>query len=75
MLSLYKSGVLRFAGPFEDDTGGAAVFEASGEDEAKNLAEQDPAVISRVFVYELRPWQLVPWEQFYRPSLTDNEVP
>jgi uncharacterized protein YciI len=38
MLNIYKSGVLRLAGPFEDNTGGAAVFEVSGEDEAKNLA-------------------------------------
>jgi uncharacterized protein YciI len=67
MLSLYKVGVLRFAGPFEDDTGGgAAVFEASGEDEAKNLINQDPAVINRIYVYELHPWRLVPWEKYIK---------
>ncbi len=66
MLSLYKLGVLRFAGPFEDDTGGGAVFEVSGEDEAKNIVNQDPAVINRIFVYELHPWRLVPWEQYIK---------
>lgn len=66
MLSLYKLGVLRFAGPFEDDTGGAVVFEASGEDEAKNIVNKDPAVINRIFVYELHPWRLVPWEQYIK---------
>lgn len=65
-LSLYKLGVMRFAGPFEDDTGGAVVFEVSGEDEAKNIVNRDPAVINRVFVYELHPWRLVPWEQYIK---------
>ncbi|MBA4125116.1 MAG: hypothetical protein H0X72_21950 [Acidobacteria bacterium] len=66
LLSLYKLGVLRFAGPFEDDTGGAVVFKASGEAEAKNLVNKDPAVINRIFVYELHPWRLVPWEQYIK---------
>jgi uncharacterized protein YciI len=66
LLSLYKLGVLRFAGPFEDDTGGAVVFETSGEDEAKNIVKRDPAVINGVFLYELHPWRLVPWEQYIK---------
>jgi len=67
MLSLYKSGIMRFAGPFDDNTGGAAVLEVSGDDEAKKVVNDDPAVSSRVFVYELHPWQLVPWEQYVKP--------
>lgn len=66
LLGLYKSGVLRFAGPFPDDTGGAAVLEVSSEGEAKKLAEQDPAVMSGVMVYELHPWQLIPWENYLK---------
>lgn len=66
LLGLYKSGILRFAGPFADDTGGAAVLEVSSEKEAKNLLDQDPAVKVGVMVYEMRPWQLVPWENYLK---------
>jgi|SRR5882724_2988112 len=67
MLGLYKSGVMRFAGPFEDNAGGAAVVETSGENEAKALADRDPAVTSRVFIYEMHPWRFVSWEQYVKP--------
>lgn len=66
LLELYKSGILRFAGPFADDTGGAAVLEVADEAEAKKVVEQDPAVTSRVMVYELHPWRLVPWENYLK---------
>jgi len=64
LVGLYKSGILRMAGPFEDNTGGAAVFDVSGPDEAKNLADHDPSVMSRVFIYEMHPWRFVQWEQY-----------
>lgn len=64
LLGLYKSKILIYAGPFGDDTGGAAVFEVSNADEAKNLAERDPAVTSGVMIYELHSWRLVPWENY-----------
>lgn len=63
LLSLYATGSLKFAGPFLDDSGGAAAFEAADEAEAKAIVEKDPAVVSRVFVYELHPWRLVEWER------------
>ena len=66
MVGLYKSGVMRFAGPFEDNTGGAAVIEASGEAEAKTIADNDPSVTSRVFVYEMHPWRLISWDQYIK---------
>jgi uncharacterized protein YciI len=66
MLDLYKSKVMRMAGPFEDNTGGAVVLDVSGEDEAKSVVAHDPAVISRVFTYELHPWRLVSWEQYLK---------
>lgn len=66
LLGLYKSKILRFAGPFGDDTGGAAVLEVSDASEAKNLIERDPAVTSGVMTYELRPWRLVPWENYIK---------
>lgn len=63
MLSLYKSGILKFAGGFRDNAGGAAAFEAENEDEAKAIVAADPAVMSKVFLYELHPWGLVDWER------------
>ncbi|HZS44624.1 MAG TPA: YciI family protein [Blastocatellia bacterium] len=66
ILNLYKTGVLRFAGPFEDNSGGAAVIEATGESEAKDIANHDPAVINHVFVYDLHPWRLVSWDQYLK---------
>ena len=64
MLSLYVKGVLKFAGPFLDNSGGAVAFEAANEGEAKAVVAQDPAVIGKVFVGELHPWRLTDWEQF-----------
>jgi uncharacterized protein YciI len=63
MLSLYVKGVLKFAGPFADGSGGAFTFEAASEDEAKAIVAADPAVVSQVFVGELRGWSLVEWER------------
>ena len=63
LLNLYAKGVLKFAGPFSDDTGGASVITARDLDEANALIAADPAVVSQVFVYALHPWALVPWEQ------------
>lgn len=66
LLGLYKSKILRYAGPFGDDTGGAAVIEVSSETEAKNLIERDPAVTGGVMTYKLHRWNLVPWENFVK---------
>lgn len=66
ILNLYKTGILHFAGPFEDNTGGAAVIEVAGEAEAKNIADHDPAVINHIFIYELHPWRLVSWDQYVK---------
>jgi uncharacterized protein len=66
ILSLYKDGILKFAGPFTDNAGGAAVFEAENEDGAKAVVAADPAVTSKIFLYELHPWKLVEWEQYVK---------
>ena len=64
MHQLYKSGVLRFAGPFSDNMGGATVIETTGMEEALNILRNDPAIINEVFIGELHPWYLVDWEHF-----------
>jgi len=63
ILSLYVKGSLKFAGPFSDDAGGAAAFEAADDDEARAVVSADPAVTSGVFLAELHPWALVDWER------------
>jgi uncharacterized protein len=63
MLSLYTRGVMKFAGPFTDGTGGAYVFEAASEEEAGAIVAADPAVIDKVFIAERYPWHLVDWEK------------
>jgi uncharacterized protein len=66
ILSLYVKGALKHAGPFGDDTGGAAVFEATDETEAKAIVAADPAVVSGVFLADLHPWTLVDWQKYVR---------
>jgi uncharacterized protein YciI len=66
ILQLHVAGKLRFAGPFEDDSGGAAVIEAENEAEARRIADDDPAVRSKVFAYDLHPFRLIPWEQYVK---------
>ena len=64
MLSLYIKGSMKLAGPLTDDAGGAVLLEVSNEAEAKAIVTNDPAVKSGVFVYEMHPWKLQPWEEF-----------
>lgn len=66
LLQLYAAGKLRYAGPFEDDTGAAVVLEVADEHAAVAIACGDPAVQAQVFAYEIHPWQLVPWEHYLK---------
>lgn len=64
MLDLYEQGSMKFAGPFLDDAGGAIVLEAEDEAEAMALVANDPAVKQGIFVSEIHPWLMQPWETF-----------
>ena len=66
MLSLYEKGVMKYAGPFTDNAGGAVVLEVQDESAARQIVAQDPAVKSGVFLHELHPWELQPWEKFLK---------
>jgi uncharacterized protein YciI len=68
ILQLHVAGKLRFAGPFEDNSGGAAVIEVENEVEARDIVNSDPAVTSQVFEYDLHPFRLIPWEQYAKRS-------
>ena len=68
MLSLYIKGSMKLAGPLTDNAGGAVLLEVSNEAEAKAIVANDPAVKSGVFVYEMHPWKLQPWEKFAKKA-------
>jgi uncharacterized protein YciI len=64
MLSLYRKGSMKMAGPLGDDAGGAVLLEVSDEAEAKAIVANDPAVKSGIFVSEMHPWKLQPWDKW-----------
>jgi uncharacterized protein YciI len=66
LIDLYQKGFLRLAGPFLDDTGGAAALRVETEEQAKAIVATDPAVISGVLIPELHAWRLVSWEAFIK---------
>lgn len=68
MLSLYIKGSMKLAGPLTDNAGGAVLLEVSNEAEAKAIVANDPAVKCGVFVYEMHPWKLQPWEEFAKKA-------
>ena len=68
MLSLYMKGFMKLAGPLTDNTGGAVLLAVANESEAKALVTDDPAVKSGVFVYEMHPWKLQPWDEFAKKA-------
>jgi uncharacterized protein YciI len=68
MLSLYIKGSMRLAGPLTDNAGGAVLLEVSDDAEAKAIVANDPAVKSGIFVYEMHPWKLQPWEEFAKKA-------
>ena len=64
MLSLYVKGSMKLAGPLTDNAGGAVVLAVADESEAKAIVTEDPAVKSGIFVYEMHPWELRPWDKY-----------
>lgn len=56
MEDLFKAGRLVFAGPFLDDSGGAAFVRAAEAAAAEAIRDSDPAVLAGVFMAEVRPW-------------------
>lgn len=68
MLSLYMKGSMKLAGPLTDDAGGAVLLEVSNEAEAKAIVTNDPAVKGGIFLYEMHPWKLQPWEEFAKKA-------
>lgn len=53
---LYKEDKVVMAGPFTDKKGGMVIYRADSFEEAKHLAEADPAVAEGARTLELREW-------------------
>jgi uncharacterized protein YciI len=68
MLSLYIKSSMKLAGPLIDDAGGAVLLAVADESEAKTIVAADPAVKSGIFVYEMHPWKLQPWDEFAKKA-------
>jgi uncharacterized protein YciI len=68
MIDLYRRGAMKLAGRFEDGSGGAVLLHTDGIDTARGIADADPAVVNRIFVYELVPWRLMPWARLARAA-------
>src|SRR5438552_1596469 len=68
MLGLYVKGSMKLAGPLTDNAGGTVVLEVAGESEAKSIVAEDPAVKSGIFVYEIHPWELKPWDKYAKKA-------
>src|SRR6266567_5253640 len=75
MLSLYIKGSMKLAGPLTDDAGGAVLLEVSDEAEAKAIVANDPAVKSGIFVYEMHPWKLQPWDELAKKAKGAGQTP
>jgi uncharacterized protein YciI len=68
MLSLYIKGSMKLAGPLTDNAGGAVLLDVSNESEAQAIVKNDPAVQSGIFVYEMHPWKLQPWDELAKKA-------
>ena len=54
--NLQKSGNLKIAGKFTDDTGGMYMLLANNDDEAHNFAKNDPYYINNLIKIEIKQW-------------------
>jgi uncharacterized protein YciI len=53
---LFQEGKVVMAGPFTDKLGGMVIYKADTMEEAKQLAEADPAVTEGARTLQLREW-------------------
>jgi hypothetical protein len=59
---------MRLGGPLTDNAGGAVLLEVSDEAEAKAIVANDPAIKSGIFIYEMHPWKLQPWDELAKKA-------
>lgn len=54
---LFEQGKVFAAGPFPDGLGGLVIYDCESDEEAKRLANADPAVTSGARTVEVRAWK------------------
>jgi nucleotidyltransferase-like protein/YCII-related domain-containing protein len=52
---------------------GAVVLEVADDAEAKAIVTADPAVKSGIFVYEMHPWELKPWDEYAKKAKNSTQ--
>ncbi|SDN22375.1 YciI family protein [Paenibacillus jilunlii] len=55
---LERSGQLVMCGPFSDSPGGMVIIRAESREEAEQIAQRDPYILTGIRSYELRTWGL-----------------
>ncbi|WP_051424769.1 YciI family protein [Paenibacillus graminis] len=55
---LERSGQLVMCGPFSDSPGGMVIICADSREEAEQIAQRDPYILTGIRSYELRTWGL-----------------
>ncbi|MNO27365.1 YciI-like protein [compost metagenome] len=55
---LERSGQLVMCGPFSDSPGGMVIIRADSREEAEQIAQRDPYILTGIRSYELRTWEL-----------------
>lgn len=54
MRTLYDCGSVDVGGPFEDESGGLVIFEATSEHDVIAAMETDPAVLAGVLSFDIK---------------------
>jgi uncharacterized protein YciI len=59
MQRVFDDKQIIMGGPFRDNQGGLGIIDVANEAQARDIVEQDPAVLARVFQPDLHPWLAV----------------
>lgn len=68
LLQRYSEGLIKEAGPFTDDSGGALIYRATSREAVDTLLAEDPAVAEGILVPRVYPWLLREWDHYLRPA-------
>jgi uncharacterized protein YciI len=55
---LLEEGKLLLAGPFTNHAGGQVILYADSQEEALSIVKNDPAVVNKIFSYEMNVWHI-----------------
>ena len=63
---LLEDGKLLLAGPFTNHAGGQVILHADSEEEALSIVKNDPAVLNKIFSYQVNIWH-IRFDKFKNP--------